>query len=274
MEVINKEARQEEIKDLFRSTTKKNEEDRYEILLPWKENHPPLPDNKNIAEKRLRAVTAKLKKEDLFADYNTVFNTWLLEGVIERVPVENIAVKGHYLPHRPVIKKGSTTRIRPVFDASARVKDSPSLNQCLETGPNLIELVPAILHRFREKKIRVVADIAKAFLQISVSPTDRDVLRFLWWNAEEEIEVYRHRVVFGVTSSPFLLGATIAFHIERVLKSTNSPQKRLIYEQMSEAFYVDDCITSVDSREDLEMFQEEAISLIKDAKFEKPSIAH
>ena len=34
--------------------------------------------------------------------------------------------------------------------------------------------------RFRTHKIGLIADIEKAFLQISVAEEDRDVLRFLW----------------------------------------------------------------------------------------------
>ncbi|GIY46260.1 uncharacterized protein CEXT_202791 [Caerostris extrusa] len=77
---------------------------------------------------------------------------WLNEGIIEEVPTSEIKTFGNYLPHRPVIKESnSTTPIRPVFDASSRMKGHPSLNQCLYSGPNLIELIPDILLRFRAK---------------------------------------------------------------------------------------------------------------------------
>ena len=58
---------------------------------------------------------------------------------------------------------------------------------------------------------------------ISVSPQDRDVLRFLWVDdihkKTPEIVVFRFtRVVFGVSSSHFLLNATIKHHLERYKK--------------------------------------------------------
>src|SRR5438132_3738692 len=53
--------------------------------------------------------------------------------------------RGYYLRHRPVIKEESRrTKVRPVFDASAHRKHEPSLNDCLEKGPNLLELIPDI----------------------------------------------------------------------------------------------------------------------------------
>jgi len=78
-----------------------------------------------------------------------------------------------------VIKTNSTTKIRLVFDASVVGNNGISLNLCLETGPNLIELIPNILLRFRWRKIEMISDIRKAYLQINVMPEDRDVLRFL-----------------------------------------------------------------------------------------------
>ncbi|XP_011687756.1 PREDICTED: uncharacterized protein LOC105449964 [Wasmannia auropunctata] len=137
------------ITDPLESVTKEaRQEGRYEVLLPWKENHPPLQDNRDLAEKRLNYVTKKLRHQNLFDEYNAVLNNWLTEDIIEKVPIQEVTRKEFYLPHRPVIKIEGTTKIRPVFDASAKMGDSPSLNQCLEAGPNLIELIPTLLHRF------------------------------------------------------------------------------------------------------------------------------
>ncbi|GFS61791.1 uncharacterized protein TNCV_4345111 [Trichonephila clavipes] len=90
-----------------------------------------------------------------------------------------------------------TTKIRPVFDASARATGQSSLNDLLYKGPNLIEQIPDILDRFRRYPIGLSADIEKAFLQLGITPKHRDFLRFFYPDEGEEI-VYRHcRVVFG-----------------------------------------------------------------------------
>ncbi|KFM75279.1 hypothetical protein X975_15682, partial [Stegodyphus mimosarum] len=154
-----------------------------------------------------------------------VFSEWLEEGVIEEVPRERTDIKGHFLPHHPVIKVNSlTTKIIPVFDASCKIGRNPYLNDCLLKGPNLIEQIPAILLRFREKVIGVVSDIKRAFLQIEVKPEDRDYLRFLWWRNENHIEEFQHnRVVFGATCSPFLLGARLSIMILEALALSDIP---------------------------------------------------
>jgi len=124
--------------------------------------------------------------------------------------------EGHYLLHRPVVKESGTTRVSPVFDASARERGQPSLNQCLGKGVNLIALKPAILLRVRLHQIGIIAYIRKAFLQISLCEGDRNFLRFLWVNKEGDLKIFRHaQVAFGVTSSPFLLGAVIDFHLKK-----------------------------------------------------------
>uniref|UniRef100_A0A1Y1MHI8 Reverse transcriptase domain-containing protein n=1 Tax=Photinus pyralis TaxID=7054 RepID=A0A1Y1MHI8_PHOPY len=172
-----------------------------------------------MAKRRLEFTEKKLKTTGYLKEYDQVFSEWQSENIIERVPDVELNIQSHYLPHRPVIKDtNSTTKIRPVFDASAKEKNQPSLNDCLEKGVNLIEQIPDLLLNFRKEKIGVTSDIKKAFLQISVHRNDRDFLRFLWKSEDGKEIVFRHRrVVFGVNSSPFLLGATINFHLNRLL---------------------------------------------------------
>ncbi|GFU59455.1 DUF1758 domain-containing protein [Trichonephila clavipes] len=152
---------------------------RYEVKLPWKCNSENLPSNKELTWKRHLRMMNKLRNGKFFEDYKSVFRQWEDLNIIERVPEVELNNECHYLPHRPVIKLGSaTTKIRPVFDASAREKGKPSLNDCLYKGVNLIELIPDILDRFRIYPVGIVADIEKAFLMLSVAPKDRDYLRF------------------------------------------------------------------------------------------------
>jgi hypothetical protein len=134
----------------------------------------------------------------------------------------------HYLPHRAVIKEDkATTKIRIVMDASAKPKgipNAPSLNDCLHTGPLLLKELVGILLRFRRMRNVILADIEKAFLQLSVRIQDRDCTRFLWFDDPNEVDpenihfekciIFRFcRVSFGLTVSPFLLNATIREHL-------------------------------------------------------------
>ncbi|KAJ8918883.1 hypothetical protein NQ315_011175, partial [Exocentrus adspersus] len=258
-------------KKLFTQTIKINEDGRYEVRLPWVEDHPPLPTNYSLAQKRLNITAKKLKSTHLVEEYDSVFKEWLTEDIIEQVDGD-ISDYGHYLPHRPVIKENSTTKIRPVFDASAREKNAPSLNHCLEKGMNLIETIPSTLLRFRENQYGVVADFRKAFLQIVMNEKDREFLKFLWITPDGKQMVYRHkRVVFGINSSPFLLGATIEHHLKSCLRKCTQEQTSYSTEtilKLMRSFYVDNCVTSVPNYATLGHFVREAKLIMQEAQFD------
>lgn len=89
--------------------------------------------------------------------------------------------KIHYLPYHPVIRNDkATTKVRVVYDASAKCQHNPSLNDCLYSGPSFDQSILDILLGFRTYRVAVTADIEKAFLMISIKPEDRDALRFFW----------------------------------------------------------------------------------------------
>ena len=76
-----------------------------------------------------------------------------------------------------------------------------------------------LLLRFRMKKIGLVSDIEKAFLEVGPHEADRGVTRFLWLKdiqnpvSKENLIVCRFkRRPFEIISSPFLLGSTIKHH--------------------------------------------------------------
>ncbi|GFY32521.1 integrase catalytic domain-containing protein [Trichonephila clavipes] len=137
---------QKEILNHFQKTISVDISGRYEVALPWVMDNKLLSSNRKLAENRLESTKRKLIATGKFEEYQDVLDLWLSGKIIEEVndDKENFV---HYLPHRPVIKENSTSKIRPVFDASARTKGSPSLNDCLEKGPNFIEVIPTILNR-------------------------------------------------------------------------------------------------------------------------------
>ncbi len=259
--------RDEQVMTFFDETIGRNSEGRYSIKLPWVENCQKMADNKDVAMKRLMKTTMRLQQNGMFQNYSDIFEAWEAEGIIEEVPEEEKENGKYYLPHRAVVKmESSTTPIRPVFDASSKTYGSPSLNDCVEKGPNLLKFVPSIIMRFRLEKIGFVSDIRKAFQMIEVDPSDRDFLRFLWWEdaSAQKVKIFRHRrVVFGVKSSPFLLAAVIRLH----LKNVDADEKEAA-DFLMNAFYVDNCVASLDSLDEYELFKTLASKIMADAKMD------
>ena len=133
--------------------------------------------------------------------------TYKKENIIEKI--ETVGKPGlvHYLPHHAMIKSEcDTAKTRIVFDASSKIGNNPSLNECLHSGPRLLPMFDILL-RFRIGDMALVADINKEFLNIEIDEGDKDFLRFLWVeyiSEKDKIIVYRFfRVVFGVASSLF-----------------------------------------------------------------------
>uniref|UniRef100_A0A5S6PZN5 CCHC-type domain-containing protein n=1 Tax=Trichuris muris TaxID=70415 RepID=A0A5S6PZN5_TRIMR len=156
--VRTKREMEEATRTHFLQTVSIDRTGRYLVHLPWKEARERLPDNFQPAQRRLIAITKRLRSDGLFSSYNEVFDEWEREGIMEEVRTLPTAGQCHYLPHRPVIKENSrTTKIRPVFDASAKQGNEPSLNDCLETGPNMMQLLPNVMLHFRKGKIGVVS---------------------------------------------------------------------------------------------------------------------
>ena len=154
-----------------------------------------------------------------------------------------------------------------MYDGSAKHVEAPSLNDCLEKGPKFNQLVFDLLVRFRQYKVALIADLEKAFLQISVAERDRDYLRFLWpsdiTREDSPLQTFRFtRVLFGLSSSPFLLNATIRHHLQRHISSHPDIVSRLL-----ESIYVDDVVTGADTEEEVLELYRHAKSIFREASF-------
>jgi len=66
---------------------------------------------------------------------------------------------------------------------SSNGKEGTSLNDSLHKGPSLTPLLFDILIRFREKRVALIGDIEKAFVNIEVDKEDRDFFRFFRFDA-------------------------------------------------------------------------------------------
>ena len=132
----------------------------------------------------------------------------------------------------------SLFKIRIGFDAFTRI-EGPSLNDCLYKGPQLTPLIFDILYRFQTYPVTLTSYIEKVFLKISTEPMERNYLRFLWYDDVfsdfPKLKGLRFaRVIFGVTSSHFLLNGNIRKHIG------NYKYDKVFVEKIENSFYVDD----------------------------------
>ncbi|XP_003367932.1 Pao retrotransposon peptidase superfamily, partial [Trichinella spiralis] len=220
---------------------------RYSVGLLWKPGMASLPKNYATAIRRYRSLEKRLSRDSgLDEDYTTVMQSYFDNGWAEEAPASKTPGKTWYLPHHAVYQQGTTGRkCRIVFDGSA-VHRGTSLNDQLESGPNLHVDLMGILLRFRR-------------FRVGLHPEDRDACRFLWRGARggKAPREYRlKQVCFRLTCSPFLAIQTIRTHAE---KSQHAGDKtaRLITSNM----YVDDLVLSCDSIEVAKKLVQESKSL-------------
>ena len=154
---------------------------RYEVQLPWRQDHDVLADNYQQSLTRLGALLSRLKRDpDVCREYDKIIKDQLETGVLEHVS-EDVPLPGcaYYMPHHAVVRKEKvTTKVRIVCDASSKTT-GPSLNEVLHEGPCLLPELVKVLIRFRMFRVGVMAAIEKAFLQVEVAERDRDYLRVL-----------------------------------------------------------------------------------------------
>ena len=116
----------------------------------------------------------------------------------------------------------------------------------------------------------MVGDIKQAFSQVEIAEEHRDFVRFLWFKDINEtprkITSLRFtRVVFGLTSSPFLLNGTIKIHVSKYLPV---PHYTDVVKKLILNLYVDDSTNSFDTVETAMEFYEKSKSCLKEANFD------
>ena len=130
------------------------------------------------------------------------------------------------------------------------------------TGPSPKPLLRDIMGRARLSANLLLGDIEKAFLQISVKDEDRDAFRFLFNDKEEEKHLRFTRVSFGEEASPFLLGATLQYHLEQ-----QEPGFEDTVQGLKGNTYVDNLMQTGGDLEQLAKFKDKSTSILQNAKF-------
>ncbi|XP_053956260.1 uncharacterized protein LOC128861907 [Anastrepha ludens] len=134
--------------DHFETTHRREPNGRFVVELPLKPDVA-LGESRNFAIRNLLRLERRLACDsDLRLRYNEFMNE-LIDMKHMQVTSETMNPT-YYMPHHPVLKESSTTtKLRVVFNASAKSTSGNSLNDALFIGPQLQEDLYSILLRFR-----------------------------------------------------------------------------------------------------------------------------
>ncbi|XP_063994322.1 uncharacterized protein LOC135171624 [Diachasmimorpha longicaudata] len=243
----------------FRKYVRRDQSGKYIVALPFNEKKVKLGQSIEIAQKRLNSLENKFKKNpSIRRAYEEVINEYITLGHMTKASEEN--PEGLFLPHHAVIKETSiTTKLRVVFDGSAKTSSGVSLNEALMIGPTIQDDLFSLVLRFRFHKYVLTGDIEKMYRQFWVREEDRKYQQILWRDETDKITTFQlNTVTFGLSAAPFL--AIRSLHqLARDHEEQYPQAARILLRDM----YVDDLLTGFDSLADAQSIQRELIECLK-----------
>ena len=231
---------EQQVEDHYAATTTYSQETKtYTVNLPKSDAISSLGKSYNMAHSRFLSNESSVRRRNIYPDYQAVVQEYIDLEHAELVPPDEPEPPiSFYMPMHCVLKESSsTTKLRVVFDGSAASSSGISLNSALQVGPQLQPTLGKILMKFRSYPVALSTDISKMYRAIELSPSDRDLHRFLWRpNPDVPVQIYRmKRVTFGISSSPYLAIRTL----QQTAKD-HGQEYPIVQSHVSDSFYVDD----------------------------------
>ncbi|KAF0691758.1 Integrase catalytic domain-containing protein, partial [Aphis craccivora] len=175
-------------------------------------------------------------------------------------------MNAYYIPHQAVMRpESTTTKMRIVFDASAKATTGCSLNDKLFCGKKLQQNLPANILRFRLHPVLFTADIKQMFRQVVVTEKHRPYQRLLYrFSLDVPVEEFQmNTLTFGQKSSPFLAIRTLHQLVEDKAANDKHVQKVVLHN-----LYVDDVVTGAETEDAAIELQKKLMNAFSRGKFE------
>ncbi|KAL7306684.1 hypothetical protein TKK_0001357 [Trichogramma kaykai] len=191
----------------FKETHYRDATGRFVVSLPFKSDQlkQSLSENRLMVMKLYHVNEARtLKSPKIKGMYDDFMQEYLN---LQHMRPSRSDTEGNYIPHHCIFKNvDSTPKIRVVFNASFKVKNGNSLNDCLLTGPKLQKDLWMILTSWRQFRVAFTADIIKMFRQIKINPADYTWQRIFWRDSpNEKLRSYElTTVTYGTAPAPYL----------------------------------------------------------------------
>jgi len=231
--------------EYFSKTVSRNSQGRFIVRLPRNQSVT-LGESKAQATKRFYALERRFKRQpSLKSEYVQFMEDYERRGHMSLSLQEDVRKDLYFLPHQPVIRPDSlTTKLKVVFDASAKTDNNKSLNDMLYPGPNLQADLLHILIRFRMYKYVLTGNIAMMFRQILVAQEDLHWQLILWRKDEEDpLNTFTlNTVTYGTTCAPFL-----AMRCLKQLAEEEGGNFPLAKPVLMSDFYMDDVLTGANT---------------------------
>ena len=251
----------------FSDTTTRDAHGRYVVSIPFNDRIVELGESKSQAESRLLSIERKLTRNPtLRLQYQQFMQEYEALGHMTRLDDLSVGIEqNYYLPHHAVCRDTSTTtKLRVVFDGSAKTSSGVSLNDAQLVGPTVQSDLFSILLRFRKHKFVLSADVEKMYRQVLIRSEDRRYQRILWRSdTNSSIGTYElNTITYGTASAPFL-----ATRVLREIGQEQSTHFPVASRVIIEDFYVDDLLTGCETLDQVQKLKRELIQILDQAGF-------
>lgn len=246
----------------FKETHYRTEDGRYVVQMPFKEkilNESLFGDSKSLASVRLTQLWKRLERDPKMKLLYSEFMQEYEELNHMKETIEPDSKAEYFLPHHGVYRpQSSSTKLRVVFNASAKTTNGKSLNDLLLKGGIIQEDIFSIMTRFRKHTYAFSADIEKMFRQILIHPDQTCMQKILWQkNIDDKVRVYNlQTVTYGTSCAPYLATRTL-----QQLALDEGGKFPLAAAAMDD-FYMDDCLSGSSDLQQAKTLRNELIQLL------------
>ncbi|GFT23976.1 integrase catalytic domain-containing protein [Trichonephila clavipes] len=249
--------------DHFKNTHSRDDEGRYTVAMPLKEDPSCLGESRQTAIQRLNSLWIPLSRDK---EYLSLYEKFLQEyedlGHKREIKADGSGVS-FYMPHHGIYRpEKSTTKLRTVFNASSPSTSGKSLNSIQFNGGLVQEDLFSIMVRFRKHKYAFTTDIEKMFRMINIHPEQTCLQRILWKKGIGElIKTYElTTVTYGTVSAPYLATRTL-----KQLAMDEANNFPLTAPAVLSDCYMDDILSGSESIEEVIESQHQLIEMFKTA---------
>lgn len=266
--VMTKE--EERCEEIYKISTKRDETGRYIVQLPLKqevkETVRKCGETKHQAITRFNQLERKFQRNaELKTEYTKVIHEYMEMGHLKEseYPESDVAI---YLPHHAVIRDDKdTSKVRVVYDASAKGSNGQSLNDAMMVGPVLQPDLRSLITTWRTHKICVVGDITKMYRMVRMTEEHTNLQRIVWRDQpDEDLKCYNlTTVTFGTAAAPYLAVRTLNQVADD--EADKYPDTAPV---IKHSFYMDDLMTGNEDIDKTKKMCAEIRAILKSGGFE------
>lgn len=252
--------------EIFAQSTTRDNKNRFIVKIPFHQKPQILGESYKIALNRFLSLENRLQKNpSLREQYTKFMDEYEDMEHMTMISPDSIPSPHYFIPHHCVLRPDSTTtKLRVVFDASAKTTSGHSLNDLMYVGPTVQSELFSILLRFRIPRFVFSTDVEKMYRQVLIDPKDRQFQLIIWRkDASKPLTYYQlNTVTYGTRAAPYLATKCL-----QQLAKENATHYPLAAQFLQENFYVDDGLGGSDNLNTAIHLQEQLQQIMRQSNF-------